>query len=81
MSHRPGKNCHAFSRNDFCACRNREYTNLAHGFNSFAFNDDDAVANRLAAKSIDQCSTDECFDIALCVAVIGGNSRNGGRNQ
>ena len=55
----PRQDGHALGRDHLRARRHREHANLPHRGNALAIDEDDAVANRLAAESVDERSADE----------------------
>jgi len=55
------QHCHAFGGNYFGAGWNSERANLSDGFDSFTFDNDDAIANWLAAKAVQQGSSHKRF--------------------
>ena len=58
-----GKHAHAFGRNDLRPSRNGQTPDLTDGFDSFTFNDNHRIANRVASKTVDQRASDEGFEV------------------
>jgi len=58
----PGEHGHAFGRDDLRARRHGERADLADGGDGLPLDEDDAVPDRRAGKSVDEGAADEGFD-------------------
>ena len=56
------EHAHAIRRDHLRTARHRQCADSPDGTNAFAFNEDDAVSERTAAKAIDERATDQRLD-------------------